>query len=146
MDAAVVPLSRADLAYEHSQRALKQRASEWMCRYTKVLERGQFEEAADALVMARSHYVDANEQEAADDIDAMLMRVRGDQTLDLIQKARDKCEYDECVVLCKDALKHYKVLAGLTTLRRETSATEIERREQDKERYVREESDCLLFV
>ena len=52
-------------------------------------------------------------QEMATDIEAMLMRVKGDQTLALIQDARDRCAYDECTQLCKDALAHYKVTGAL---------------------------------
>ena len=49
-------------AHTHTHRAAILKANEWMTRYTKVLEKSQYEEAADALVRARTHYVEANEQ------------------------------------------------------------------------------------
>lgn len=128
-------LSRHEQDDIFKSRVAKNRAKALMMQHEQELNRGDTERAVDLLVEARMHYQEAGDADKVHDIDGALMKIRGDDCVRKIAEARLVQDYDACIDLCRGALKYYKVMASVITLKRDAQPLEVERLEEARNKY-----------
>ncbi|GMH95170.1 hypothetical protein TL16_g13093 [Triparma laevis f. inornata] len=132
-----ISIARAEYAIARVKREAVIKGDFYLTQIQKALANKDKEQALVILAAARKCYKKGEDSSKIDEVNALHVKIKGEYAMNLAMECRLQRDYDKAVEHVSEALFHFKVLSGVTSVDRDMANSTAGRMEKESRTYLR---------